>query len=388
MAAFLISSRSSIRFERSDLADGFSESWLQDLLFCEPDVLPLSDVDPSAGSFIPVCRELSLPKVGGSVYVDLFGVTPAGRPVLIECKLWRNPQARREVIAQILEYSALLRGQSYADLTARLKAKLGWAGANPLFAHAVSHGCSLTEAAFTDSVARNLRNGDFHLIVAGDGIREDAAAIAEHIGDKGTRLALVEFQRWHDQSGNQLVVPLVPFRTAVVRQRILVDAVGMALHFDSKDETTDADVEQAFDPEKSAVKEANRAFWQSFIERACFDHPDQPPPRHGGNNWVKITLPSPARWVTAYRFKGRAGLSLVDEAGAGLIEWLARDVPSLQQEFGSEPLRWHQMNDPSVPSLSVDQPEGTTDQLAWLLDASNRLVNALRPRLAAFEYAR
>ena len=187
MAAFLISSRSSIRFERSDLADGFSESWLQDLLFCEPDVLPLSDVDPSAGSFIPVCRELSLPKVGGSVYVDLFGVTPAGRPVLIECKFWRNPQARREVIAQILEYSALLRGQSYADLTARLKAKLGWTGANPLFAHAVSHGCSLPEAAFTDSVARNLRNGDFHLIVAGDGIREDAAAIAEHIGDKGTR---------------------------------------------------------------------------------------------------------------------------------------------------------------------------------------------------------
>lgn len=43
----------------------------------------------------------------------------------MECKLWRNPQARREVLAQILEYASLLRGWSYGDLTARLKAARG-----------------------------------------------------------------------------------------------------------------------------------------------------------------------------------------------------------------------------------------------------------------------
>lgn len=346
----------------------------------ERELLPLEQVEPGAGKFIPVCRELPLPKSGGTVYLDVFGVTSAGRPVLVECKLWRNPQARREVIAQILEYAALLRGWSYADLTARLKAKLGWDGANPLYSQAAAHGCLLSEADFTDAVSRNLRNGDFHLIVAGDGIREDAQAIAEHIGDKGARIALVEFQRWEDSEGNRLIVPSVPFRTTVVRQRILVDAEGTALRVSSDEEIED-EVRAEFDPEKAAARIANRNFWDRFIAEASFDHPDQPPPRHGGNNWVKIGLPSPARWLNAYRYRGRASLSLVEEPGSGLIERLIADAPSIQEEFGAEPLRLHQGNDRSLPAFAIDEPEGATDQMQWLLDASNRLVNALRPRL-------
>lgn len=331
--------------------------------------------------FIPVCRELTLPKSGGSVFLDVFGITPAGRPVLIECKLWRNPQARREVIARVLESAALLRRWSYADLTARLKSKLGWAGENPLLAHAAAHGATLSEAVFTDAVSRNLRGGDFHLLLAGDGIREDATAIAEHIGENGTRLALVEFQRWRDGSGRQFIVPFIPFKTEVIRQRILTDDRGAALQVVSDDDSSAESVVVASAPEQSAAKEANKAFWQSFIDRARFDHPDQSPPRHGGNNWVKIMLPSPPRWVTAYRTKGRAGLYFVDEPGSGLVERLAVDPSSLQEDFGPEPLRLRALHDPSLPAIAVDEPDGVMDQLAWLFDASNRLVNALRPRL-------
>ena len=95
---------------------GYDEAWLQQLLFDHPELLPLEVIDPGAGPFIPVCRELAMPKAGGSVFLDLFGVTAAGRPVLVECKLWRNPQARREVVGQLLEYAALLKGWSYGDL--------------------------------------------------------------------------------------------------------------------------------------------------------------------------------------------------------------------------------------------------------------------------------
>lgn len=58
------------------------------------------------------------------MYLDILAVRASGRPVLIECKLWKNPQARREVIGQILEYGALLQGQSYADVDAQVKATL------------------------------------------------------------------------------------------------------------------------------------------------------------------------------------------------------------------------------------------------------------------------
>jgi hypothetical protein len=44
-------------------------------------------------------RELPLRHGGSSVYLDLLGVSPTGRLVLIECKRWRNPEARREVVA-------------------------------------------------------------------------------------------------------------------------------------------------------------------------------------------------------------------------------------------------------------------------------------------------
>jgi hypothetical protein len=48
--------------------------------------------------------------------IDIFMVTPSGLPVLVECKLWRNPEGRREVIGQILDYAKELSRWSSSDL--------------------------------------------------------------------------------------------------------------------------------------------------------------------------------------------------------------------------------------------------------------------------------
>lgn len=368
-------------FSRSDLSEGFNEKWLQELLFAEPTLVPLTDIEHDAGNFIPICRELGLIKPGGRVYLDIFGVTNGGRPVLIECKLWRNPAARREVVSQILEYAALLRRSTYADLTAQLKAQLKWAGQNPLFSHYRENGGTLSETAFSDSFARNLRSGDFHLIVAGDGIREDMSAIAEHIGDQGARLALVEFQRWADVEGRMLIVPSIPFRTEVLRRQLFLDRDGNALEFDTTPEDGYAELDPNAGPAVDSAKIENRAFWQKFIDQIEFDHPDQGRPRHGGNNWVRIHLPSPARAITAFRQKGRAGLFLVEEKGGALLPRLHDERDEIQAEFGKTPLRWFSGPNFDQPTLAVDEPEGTDDQLAWLFDMANRLVNVVRPRL-------
>jgi hypothetical protein len=86
----------------------YDEKWLQRLLYEHAELIPLKDIDTGDGVVVPLCRELSIPGHGGNVYLDLLGVSRTGRLVLVECKLWRNPQARREVIAQITEYAALL----------------------------------------------------------------------------------------------------------------------------------------------------------------------------------------------------------------------------------------------------------------------------------------
>lgn len=374
---------------RTPLTGGHDEKWLQALLFAHPELIPIERIDPGAGGLAPICRELALPKEGATVFLDLLAVTGQGRLVLVECKLWRNPQARREVVAQVLEYAALLRRWSYADLTARLKTQLKWSGANPLYDH-VRHTITLDEAAFVDAVSRSLKAGDFDLIIAGDGIRSDLEAIAGHLDGSAARLALVEFQLWTNAAGRSLVVPALPLRTEVLRQRVVVGMDGVPLRLEDESEAG-ADAEAVIDPERMATKEANRSFWQRFIDSVRFDHPDQPAPRHGGNNWVRIPLPPPARWLTAYRSSTEAGLFLALEGdiGSATFDRLEEQAAVLRDETGLELVFARQRAEPFKGAIAVKRSltsfDSPTAQTAWFCDAANRLVSAFRPRLAAAE---
>jgi hypothetical protein len=372
------------------LTEQMTESWLQRLLFDHPALVPLDRIEAGAGPFLPLVRELPLPRQGGAVYLDLFGVTPAGRPVLVECKLWRNPQARREVVAQILEYAALLRNWTLADLSAHLARPLG-GGANPVFAAAAAQAPGLDEATFTDALARALRTGDFLLVIAGDGIREDAQAIAEHLAGSRARLGLLEIRIWQDAAGRRVVVPQVPLKTEVLRLRVVTDAEGAPLPLAEDAEAGAAGGEAAPpDPARAARRAENRAFWQAFIDGMQFSHPDQPPPRHGGNNWVRIPLPPPARWLTVYRMSNvqQAGLWLLPgEGAAALFAALDSDLDAIRAETGLDALRTRETPEAPPTMLAVRAPPeafaSDAALSAWLADAADRLVTALRPRLAA-----
>jgi hypothetical protein len=50
---------------------------------------------------------------------------------LVECKLWKNPEARRQVVAQTLDCVSALSRWSYADLQAKVAAALRKQGNNP-----------------------------------------------------------------------------------------------------------------------------------------------------------------------------------------------------------------------------------------------------------------
>ena len=367
--------------ERVDLRSGMNEHWLRDKIFEYPRIIPLNRIDPGAGDFISVCREFPLSKYGSSVFVDVFGISRHGRPVLIECKLWRNPQARREVIAQLLEYASLFRRLSYSDLTATLKSRFGMTGQNPLYDLVAGLPDAATEDEFTDRVASSLARGDIELIIAGDGIREDTAAIAEHLLDRGARLTLLELQVWKDGNGQHLLVPHIPFRTEILRQRVLVDEQDRPLV------TEDVSEEEVGPPgtNGSDVRSANRSFWDRFISTVRFDHPDQTKPTHGGNNWVRISMPRPGRWLTGYRYQDSLGFYLVQDDSVDL-HGLIEEANALTDETGLPDLRVEAGKKPGVVTIAISRPIteiGNEDaQLRWLTDTANRLVNAIRPRLA------
>ncbi|WP_162916759.1 hypothetical protein [Cohaesibacter haloalkalitolerans] len=372
-----------------DAVSGKSEKWLQQLLFENPDLVPMNDLHPGSSGLIPICRELSIPNGGRSVFLDLMGVTAEGQLVLIECKLWRNPQARREVIAQILEYAALLRKWSYGDLTVKVKKSTGSQHPNPLYDLASKRRPNINEAVFVDRISDTLKRGDFTLIIAGDGIRTDVQAIAEHLNRSSgltSKLALVEFQLWHSTDGHTIIIPAIPVRTEILQHRVVVDQSGYPLLSDPAEEIADTPLSDQT-TESSAKKEADRAFWQTIIDQMRFDHPDQIKPRHGGQNNIRIPMPDPVGWITAYRTKtGEGGIffTLKGDEGERLYNDIELAKETIEAEIGlgfiqsqrtsipfSGEVTWHYANDAS------DEPEFTK----WLLDVANRLVGVVRPML-------
>ena len=205
--------------------NAYDEGWLQLLLFESPEILPIGEIDTAFSPAIPLCREL--PTAAGPI--DLAFVSETGRLTVVECKLWKNPAARRQVIAQILDYAKELSRWSYQDLNdAVLRASQTGKDRGGLFDLARTQNEMLDEATFVDDVTRNLADGRFLLLVVGDGIREGVERITEHLrrfaGIQFT-FGLVELAMFElpegSTPGGLIVEPRVLARTVEIERAIV-----------------------------------------------------------------------------------------------------------------------------------------------------------------------
>src|SRR5690554_5194212 len=117
--------------------------------------------------------------------IDIIYVTPQGKLVIVEAKLWRNPEARRKVIGQVLDYAKELSLWDYEDLQREVSRATGRKG-NVLYQIVADQFPETDEALFVDEVTRSLADGRFLLLILGDGIREGVAAIAQFLEEVGT----------------------------------------------------------------------------------------------------------------------------------------------------------------------------------------------------------
>ena len=79
----------------------YDEQFIQELAFKFPSCLPIDEIDQAFSNAVPICTELNTP----AGPLDGLFVTPSGRLIILEAKLWKNPEARRKVVAQILAYA-------------------------------------------------------------------------------------------------------------------------------------------------------------------------------------------------------------------------------------------------------------------------------------------
>jgi hypothetical protein len=216
----------SIELERIDLADGseslYDESWLQQQIDENPALIPVGDIDPIFGELIPVCRELRT-SVGP---LDNLYVNELGMLTLVECKLWRNPEARRKVVGQILDYAQEFSRMDYDDLVTRINSKTGRTG-NSLYEIVNERVEGVAEKEFVDSVTRNLARGRFLLLVVGDGIRENVENISAYLQEHAQlnfTFALVEqslYKLNHNERSSILIQPRIIAKTVEVERAVI-----------------------------------------------------------------------------------------------------------------------------------------------------------------------
>ena len=194
----------------------FDEDWIQRLLYENPALLPVAEIDETMVPLVPLSREVST--TAGSI--DALFISPTGALTVVEAKLWRNPQARREVVGQIIDYAQALTKWTYEDLDA-----LALSDHNqPLWELVADKGARTGEAEFIDAVSLTLRTGKFLLLVVGDGIREGVASMASYLQQTPQlrfTLALVELRVFRTGDGSRLVVPSVVTRTTEVVRAVV-----------------------------------------------------------------------------------------------------------------------------------------------------------------------
>jgi hypothetical protein len=363
------------------------EKWLQQLLFDHPDLLPASLIHPSYSPLIPVCQELNT----DAGRLDLLYVTPHGGLVIVETKLWRNPEARREVIGQILNYAAELSRWTYADLQRMLAPRLP-SGPNPLYQRVARNHPEIKEGEFCDNVTRSLNLGQFLLMVVGDGIKEGARQIADFLVDKSSlafHLGMVEMAIYALPEGGRLVIPRVQVRTEVIRRHVLLPqaaAQGDDIGGDSQDVLSPRD-EEALEKRRAAAQ----MLWSDVLRDLRFDDPTQPTskPTRGGN----LSFSGPADTDTA--IKAWFAINNNDCAGVylklpttdhwrSLYDALEAERQALEQEIGQELIFSESRGGLYVSAerrfqnvLGADRPQ----VVAYLRDSLNRFVSAFRHRV-------
>jgi hypothetical protein len=158
-----------------------AETQLQEALKLNPEVIPVSDLD--LAEVVVVGRETTLP--AGAI--DLLLVDAEGRVIIVETKLSRNPELRRQVVAQVLDYGASLWRtaptlKQFEDLVLRYwhsaacqdqrveKAATLREGLDPVFQEI--RGDEWDYDLFESALSDNIANGQHVLLVVASGLTD------------------------------------------------------------------------------------------------------------------------------------------------------------------------------------------------------------------------
>ena len=279
----------------------------------------------------------------GLGYVDALYVNALGRLTLAEFKLWRNPQARREVIGQILDYAKEIASWSYEDLQREVSRALKRPG-NVLFDLVRATDPDVEEGVFVDNVTRHLRRGEFLLLIIGDGIREGVENIVDFVQQHSGlhfNLALVEAALYRDKDDHVIVQPRVLCRTEIVRRVVFEAGETRDILPD------DAEREDVL----SDLQRENLRFWTAILANYAFSDVtvDVPDTTKESALYVKVRNSGFGDWGLSfvgylYRSSPHIGCYLTCRKdipqAVRVYEQIEASLPELRQKMGDDLRTW------------------------------------------------
>lgn len=206
----------------------YSEKWLQDLIHDHPHALPIQEIEPIFAEPFALCKEMETK----SGFCDNVLINDRGFLTIVECKLWKNPEARRTVVSQILDYAKDLTRWRFDDLE---RAVLNSRGNDKTsLIELMQESCpDLDSTEFVDSINTNLANGRILLLIAGDGIRENAEELLDFLNQYSRMrfvLAMIEMPVYRiDGRPNYIVTPRTLVKTVELSRTVDVTSTASAI---------------------------------------------------------------------------------------------------------------------------------------------------------------
>jgi ribosomal protein L7Ae-like RNA K-turn-binding protein len=193
-----------------------NEAILQVLMASYPDLLPGDQIDPEAPRrWMLVKRELTVPGEAGSAWsLDHLFLDQDGIPTFVECKRSSDTRARREVVAQMLDYAA--NGIKYWTMDEIRQAASETAHKHHRvldeeIANLVGGEEERSIDDFWKTVEKNLRSGRVRLIFVADSTTPELRRLVEFLNEKmrDVEVLAVEVKQFLDEEGHKAMVPRV-----------------------------------------------------------------------------------------------------------------------------------------------------------------------------------
>lgn len=242
----------------------YDEDYIQNLIFENPNLLRLNEIDVSVGRIAPLCMEFPVDNSGHAVddlYVDSNGVL-----TIVECKLIRNHQATREVLGQILDYAKEIVKYDYKELDRRIYKVTK----KSLFEKASESVEDLDYELFEENVIRNLKEGRINLVMAGDRISKNVEELVSFLNGYSRmnfKLGVVEIQLFKiPDSDKRIAIPVCLCKT-VEYKLYRIDDGGRKENVEIKLENN---LELFYEKLKQNSDCAND--FRSFVEKLCNDY--------------------------------------------------------------------------------------------------------------------